>query len=103
MEIMFNIFVAVAGATGALMLIGFMLWALGWAVVQVFKWLKVWHVICLAVSIRLHGEEFADSQFWWAIKERASRSNTSARIISDYALEHAPTPRPQPASGDGDE
>ena len=86
MEIAFNIFRAASAGAGAAILIAGMLWVFGWAIVKVYKMLRIWHVICLALSIRLHGKDYADQQFWWAIKERASRGAYHAKIISDYAL-----------------
>lgn len=90
MEIAFEVFRFAAGLAGASMLIAGMLWTLGWAVVKVYKMLRVWHVICLAVSIRVHGKDYADTQFWWAIGERASKGAYHAKLISDYALAAAP-------------
>lgn len=66
------------------------LWGAGWTAVQLFKAFKIWHVICLAISIRLHGKDYADRQFWWAIEERAKRSDLDAKIISNHAMKHAP-------------
>ena len=89
MDFLATLFSWLVFAAGVSAVLAAALWALGWSVIKVFKMLRVWHVICLAVSIRLHGENYADRQFWWAIKERASRSNYSAKTIADYAMSHA--------------
>ena len=84
-------------AAGTATVLAGVLYVLAWAVVKVYKMLGIWHVICLAISIRLHGKEYADRQFWWAIQERASRSQFAAKTIADYANSFAPTPTgPQP-------
>lgn len=89
MSVLFNVFCVVSGIAGALALVAGAMFCAGWSVVQCFKMAKVWHVICLALSVRLHGKDFADQQFWWAIKERASKSYGGARIIAEYAQRHA--------------
>ena len=71
---------------GSLAVLALVLWAIAWSLVQLFKWLKVWHVLCLAVSVRLHGKKFADNQFWWAIKERVDGREWKAKSIADYAM-----------------
>ena len=90
MQMTAQVFMWLAFVVGSIALFTALLWGLAWLLARILQALKIWHVLCLAVSIRLHGKEHADSQFWWAISEKASRSRWSAKNIADYAMEHAP-------------
>ena len=79
--------------TGVLCIFALMSFASAWFFASILKYCKVWYVMWLGVSIRLHDKDFSDNQFWWAIQERASRSQFAAQQIAAYALKYAPKVR----------
>lgn len=90
METAFVVFNIAALVCGVICLFAALLALGAYAVNEVMKFLKVWHIYMLAVSIKLHGKDYADQQFWWAVKERASKGDYFARMVAGFAMEHAP-------------
>lgn len=90
LEFSANVFYWIVIAAGAFGAFAFALFALGWSLVRVFEMLKVWHTLCLAIGVLLHGSQYRDSLFWGAVKERASKSGFRAKNIADFAMKQAP-------------
>jgi ABC-type antimicrobial peptide transport system permease subunit len=90
METITYIFNGLALVIGCLGLFAGLLFGSAWIVHKVMDGLKIWHIYMLAVSIRLHGKDYSDRQFWEAIAEKASKGRFFAKMIADYANQHAP-------------
>lgn len=90
MNLAFDVFVIASLVVGVIVLFAALLVAAAYAVNTIMEYRGVWRVYMLAVSIRMHGKDHADNQFWWAIKERARKSDWAAKMIANYAMEHAP-------------
>jgi hypothetical protein len=89
MQLSAAIFSWIIIVAGGIATFAFALLALGWAVVRLFEMLKVWHTLCLAIGVQLHGSKYRDSLFWGAVKERASNSAFAAKLIADFAMKHS--------------
>ena len=90
LEFSANVFYWIVIAAGAIAAFAFALFALGWAAYRLLEMLKVWHTLCLAIGVQLHGSQYRDSLFWGAVKERASKSGFSAKNIADFAMKQVP-------------